>query len=214
MTVHDKAAQKYIMGEIVTVGGVSEAQFIHYATNAGLGQTMYTIFKTGRPADDNNTSDDADYVREVSASPAGDYGEPGVSAVIARLHNEGWTMRLVAEIWERWSDFAEARGLPPPEGGKADLAGEEHPEPEKMCLKSRNLCSAGAAAGAMIGLFEACVYAIPWTWLRDHPATCGIQVAAGVFILVAMLGWFVPPWRKYAWGTLLVGLGLLILSRL
>ena len=98
---------------------------------------------------------------------------------------------------------------------KADAAGEERPEPEKMWLKWRDLGSAGAAAGALIGLFEACVYGIPWTWLRDHPATCGIQVAAGVFILVAALGWFVPPWRKYAWGSnLLVGLGLLILSRL
>jgi len=75
--------------------------------------------------------------------------------------------------------------------------------------------SAGAAAGALFGLFEASVYGIPWTWLRDHPATCGIQVAAGVFILVAALGWFVPPWRKFAWwSNLLIGLGLLILSRL
>jgi len=106
-------------------------------------------------------------------------------------------------------------GLPRPEGGKADVAGEEHPEPEKMCLKWRDLCSASAVACLLIGLFEATVYGIPWAWLRDHPATCGIQVAAGVFILVASLGWFVPPWRKYAWwSTLLVGLGLLILSRL
>jgi hypothetical protein len=106
-------------------------------------------------------------------------------------------------------------GLPPPEGGKADVGGEENPEPEKMCLKWRGLGSAGAATCLLIGLFEAIVYGIPWTWLRDHPATCGIQVTAGVFILVATLGWFVPPWRKYAWwSTLLVGLGLLILSRL
>ena len=102
-----------------------------------------------------------------------------------------------------------------PEGGKADLAGEERPEAEKKCLRWRDLCSAGAAAGALFGLFEAIVYGIPWAWLRDHPATCGIQVAAGVFILVAALGWFVPPWRKYAWWrSLLVRLGLLILSRL
>jgi hypothetical protein len=44
--------------------------------------------------------------------------------------------------------------------------------------------------------------------------TCGIQVTAGVFILVAALVWFVPPCRKFAWSTLLVGLGLLILSKL
>jgi len=105
--------------------------------------------------------------------------------------------------------------LPRPEGGKADLAGEERPVPEKKRLRWRDLCSAGAVAGALIGLFEASVYGIPWTWLRDHPATCGIQLAAGVFILVAALGWFVPPWRKFAWwSNLLIGLGLLILSRL
>ncbi len=110
---------------------------------------------------------------------------------------------------------AEARALARPEGGKADVAGEEHPEPEKMCFRWRDLGKAGAAGGALFGLCEAIVYGIPWTWLRDHPATCGIQVAAGVFILVAALGWFVPPWCKFAWwSTLLIGLGLLILSRL
>ena len=102
-----------------------------------------------------------------------------------------------------------------PNAQKADLVGEEHPEPEKKCLKWRDLGKAGATAGALFGLFEAIVYAIPWTWLRDHPASCGIQVTAGVFILVAALGWFVPPWCKFAWwSTLLIGLGLLILSRL
>lgn len=97
---------------------------------------------------------------------------------------------------------------------KADVAGEEYPEPEKRCLKWRDLCSASVAAGVLFCLFEAIVYGIPWNWLRDHPATCGIQVTAGFFILVAMLGWFVPPWRKYTWWSALLGLGLVILSRL
>jgi len=103
----------------------------------------------------------------------------------------------------------------PPSRVKAYAAGEEHPEPHKRCVKWRDLCSASVAASVVFCLFEAIVYGIPWNWLRDHPATCGIQVTVGSFILVAMLGWFVRPWRKYAWWRpLLIALGLLILSRL
>jgi len=118
-TVHDNAARRYVTGEIVKLGGLSEEQFHKYATNAGLGTTMNTIAKAGRQPDDHNTSEDAAWVREVSVLPSGDRGQPDVCKAIARLHDEGWTDLLLEDIWEEWADVAEARGLPRPWGSEA-----------------------------------------------------------------------------------------------
>jgi hypothetical protein len=52
-------------------------------------------------------------------------------------------------------------------------------------------------------------------WFKNHPAKPAIMVAFSLLILAVLLGWFVPPWRSYAWSSaVLVGLVLVILSRL
>lgn len=58
----------------------------------------------------------------------------------------------------------------------------------------------------LITLFEVAIYKIPWDWLVQHPNTIGIQATFDLMLVSTFIGYFVPRWRNYLWGTAVLSL--------
>ena len=114
-TVHDEPARTYVHNVLTKHGGISDEQFTAYARVAGAACGIYAIGKSVVLPGDEDASDKAAFARCAAVPPGGNHGQPAVCSAIARLHDEGWTRLLLADIWERWPALAEGRGLPRPE---------------------------------------------------------------------------------------------------
>lgn len=57
----------------------------------------------------------------------------------------------------------------------------------------------------LIAIFLGCVHWIPLVWMRDHEKAVSIQVLFCVLLVLGPLGWFLPSYRKWAWGGSGVG---------
>ena len=73
---------------------------------------------------------------------------------------------------------------------------------EKAESKAHRYAVAAASAISLLLIsgFEALVYLLPWTWLRTHTNSYGLQGAIGIFFMLATFGAFRPRWRKFCWG--------------
>ena len=98
----------------------------------------------------------------------------------------------------------------------SDLAARTSAEKEKADQFAFGMAAAaGVAVGILlVATFEFCVHRVPWTWLRDHDNSIGLQAGICAVLLCGSLGSFVAQWRKWCWGTGVVGVAIALLSLL
>ena len=63
-------------------------------------------------------------------------------------------------------------------------------------------------------VFELLVYFVPFTWLKNHPNSYGLQVSIIFLIPCLIVGLFKPQYRKWCWGVAGLAFLLLIVSLL
>jgi len=167
-TVYDQAVRDYIQGKLVQWGGMSVEQFQAYAADAGASWGIYKGVTKDKPLpDDEDISDKAALAWRETVPPYGDHGQQEVCEALARLHNEGWTRRLLADIWEKWPAFAEARGLPRPEDVKAAAAEPQadHAAPSaKDTVRGRRLLFPLMIWFALLAVLVFAVCFGAWRW--------------------------------------------------
>ncbi|MDD5153232.1 MAG: hypothetical protein PHR03_00975 [Desulfovibrionales bacterium] len=62
------------------------------------------------------------------------------------------------------------------------------------------VAAASAVSLLLIAGFEAFVHLVPWTWLRNHSNSYGLQGAFDILFALVTFGAFRPRWRKFCWG--------------
>ncbi|MDP1624442.1 MAG: hypothetical protein Q8L64_01605 [bacterium] len=65
-----------------------------------------------------------------------------------------------------------------------------------------------------ISLFELLVYKLPWSWLKTHPNSYGLQGSFGILLLALGFALFISKWRKYIWIPIVLPIGLIVLQLL
>ena len=126
-TAQDKCAQSLVRGEVLKRTGLHQEDFDQYASRgAGPDRAFAAWVAANLTAE--GLAESGELTPEVDGD---DDGLPHVAAALAKLHDEGLTAKLLAELWQRWPAVAEARGLPraeqvrsapPGGGGQVDAA--------------------------------------------------------------------------------------------
>ena len=133
-TAQDKCAQSLVRGEVLKRTGLHQEDFDQYASRgAGPDRAFAAWVAANLTAE--GLAESGELTPEVDGD---DDGLPHVAAALAKLHDEGLTAKLLAELWQRWPAVAEARGLPraeqvrsaPPGGGEVRDAVPPTPKPE------------------------------------------------------------------------------------
>ena len=60
------------------------------------------------------------------------------------------------------------------------------------------------------GTFEICIHVFRWQWLLDHPQGYGLRLCAAAMLIFGVLGFIVPFWRKFCFGTAVLGAALVL----
>lgn len=97
---------------------------------------------------------------------------------------------------------------------KADLAKLKPAETEQ---NARRIIAAILISLLIICMFALSVWLIPFTpftWLKNHPNSYGLQGSIIFLIPSLIVGLFKPQWRNWCWGTAGIALLVLILSLL
>jgi hypothetical protein len=60
-----------------------------------------------------------------------------------------------------------------------------------------------AVIGVLVAVagFEFVIQTTPLTWVVQHPQSYGLRAAFYTTMLLGILGWVRPTWRKWCWGT-------------
>jgi hypothetical protein len=87
-------------------------------------------------------------------------------------------------------------------------------KPEETKRNAKMIIFAILVSIVMILVFELFVYFGPFTWLKNHPNSYGIQGSIICLIPCLILGFFKPRWQNWCWGTAVLAFLVLMLSLL